>query len=76
MLVYENYSKFISATDTIRKMKNNVNDMKSEMDSLVKNMEGISTRMQSINSFLSGKRAKVSWRLWAQSGNEGIDHFI
>lgn len=60
MLVYENYSKFISATDTIRKMKNNVNDMKSEMDSLVRNMEGISTRMQSINSFLSGKRAKVN----------------
>lgn len=59
MLVYENYSKFISATDTIRKMKNNVNEMKSEMDSLVKNMEGIASRMQTVNSFLGGKRAKV-----------------
>ena len=59
MLVYENYSKFISATDTIRKMKNNVNDMKSEMDSLVKNMEGIASRMTVVNNFLAGKRAKV-----------------
>jgi hypothetical protein len=59
MLVYENYSKFISATDTIRTMKNNVNDMKAEMDALVKNMEGIASRMQVVNSFLGGKRAKV-----------------
>eukprot|EP00952_Eustigmatos_sp_NYUAD-ZCMA_P011723 47434-Eustigmatos_ZCMA.PRE.1 len=62
MLVYENYSKFISATDTIRKMKNNVNDMKAEMDSLVKNMEGIASRMGTVNSFLAGKRAKVGTR--------------
>jgi len=59
MLVYENYSKFISATDTIRTMKNNVNDMKAEMDALVKNMEGIASRMQVVNSFLGDKRAKV-----------------
>lgn len=59
MLVYENYSKFISATDTIRKMKHNVNEMKAEMDSLVRNMEGISTRMHTVNAFLGGKRAKV-----------------
>lgn len=59
MLVYENYSKFVSATDTIRVMKNNVNDMKAEMDSLAKNMEGIASRMQVVNSFLGGKRAKV-----------------
>ena len=32
--VYENYNKFISATDTIRKMKQNVESMESEMTSL------------------------------------------
>eukprot|EP00629_Pelagomonadales_sp_RCC1024_P018604 CAMPEP_0119265148 /NCGR_PEP_ID=MMETSP1329-20130426/4046_1 /TAXON_ID=114041 /ORGANISM="Genus nov. species nov., Strain RCC1024" /LENGTH=131 /DNA_ID=CAMNT_0007264959 /DNA_START=85 /DNA_END=477 /DNA_ORIENTATION=+ len=33
-LVYENYSKFISATDTIRDMKENVGSMEAEMASL------------------------------------------
>ncbi|KAH8060578.1 Dor1-like protein [Aureococcus anophagefferens] len=34
MLVYENYSKFIGATDTIRDMKDNVGGMEGEMTSL------------------------------------------
>ncbi len=62
MLVYENYSKFIAATDTIRRMKGNVADMKSEMDSLARNMEGIAGRMGVVNPFLPGKRAKVRRR--------------
>ena len=33
-LVYENYNKFISATDTIRAMKSNVDGMGTEMDKL------------------------------------------
>jgi vacuolar protein sorting-associated protein 51 len=32
MLVYENYNKFISATDMIRKMKDNVESMEDEMN--------------------------------------------
>jgi hypothetical protein len=36
MLVYENYSKFIAATDTIRKMKGDVETMEAEMDQLVR----------------------------------------
>lgn len=32
MLVYENYNKFISATDMIRKMKDNVDSMEEEMN--------------------------------------------
>jgi hypothetical protein len=31
MLVYENYSKFITATDTIRRMKDNVEEMGGRM---------------------------------------------
>jgi hypothetical protein len=34
MLVYENYSKFITATDTIRRMKDNVVEMGGRMDEL------------------------------------------
>ncbi len=33
-LVYENYNKFISATDTIRAMKSNVDGMGTDMDKL------------------------------------------
>ncbi len=49
MLVYENYNKFISATDTIRSMKSNVDGMDSNMHELktvigmpFKHMEAIS----------------------------------
>ena len=34
MLVYENYNKFISATDTIRTMKSSVDDMDAKMQTL------------------------------------------
>ena len=34
MLVYENYNKFISATETIKRMKNNVDAMDSDMESV------------------------------------------
>ena len=34
MLVYENYNKFISATETIKRMKNNVESMEEDMSSV------------------------------------------
>lgn len=34
MLVYENYNKFISATETIKRMKNNVEAMEEDMVSV------------------------------------------
>lgn len=34
MLVYENYNRFISATDTIRTMKSNVDGMDASMQEL------------------------------------------
>jgi hypothetical protein len=37
-LVYENYNKFIAATDTIRAMKENVDSMEADMDKLKCNM--------------------------------------
>jgi hypothetical protein len=60
MLVYENYNKFISATDTIRSMKVNVQNMESEMDTLVRNMATIRESSADINDKLAAKREKVS----------------
>ena len=59
MLVYENYNKFISATDTIRKMKHRVEDMESQMVELEKNMGTISTASESVDSSLSARRGQL-----------------
>ncbi|XP_020968603.1 vacuolar protein sorting-associated protein 51 homolog [Arachis ipaensis] len=32
MLVYENYNKFINATDTIKRMKSNISGMETNME--------------------------------------------
>ncbi|KAI8997615.1 Vps51/Vps67-domain-containing protein [Pilobolus umbonatus] len=58
-LVYENYSKFISANDTIRKMKSNVEDMESEMNRLNENIQSISSQSQYINDELDPDRTKI-----------------
>ncbi|KAI8822481.1 exocyst complex component Sec5-domain-containing protein [Fimicolochytrium jonesii] len=58
-LVYENYSKFISATDTIRSMKTNIENMESQMDQLFESMSLITTSSESINRELSADRAKL-----------------
>ncbi|XP_030746531.1 vacuolar protein sorting-associated protein 51 homolog [Sitophilus oryzae] len=59
-LVYENYNKFISATDTIRKMKNDFKKMEDEMDLLASNMESITSFSDKINSNLQESRDKIS----------------
>ncbi|KAG6977489.1 hypothetical protein JG688_00000302 [Phytophthora aleatoria] len=59
MLVYENYNKFISATDTIRKMKNNVASMEDEVARVVKSMDTITAKSESINVALAPHRSKV-----------------
>jgi vacuolar protein sorting-associated protein 51 len=59
MLVYENYNKFISATDTIRKMKQNVESMEAEMASLQDSMEKISAASGHVSASLADKRGKV-----------------
>ncbi|KAI8385779.1 Vps51/Vps67-domain-containing protein [Blakeslea trispora] len=58
-LVYENYSKFISATDTIRRMKSNVENMESEMARLSDNVAQISIQSKTIHQELSGDRKKI-----------------
>ncbi|CAH1761366.1 3186_t:CDS:10 [Entrophospora sp. SA101] len=58
-LVYENYSKFISATDTIEKMKNNVENMESGIKQLSSNMSNITNICDSLNSSLSSRRDRM-----------------
>ena len=59
MLVYENYSKFIAATDTIRDMKKHVGAMESEMTSLNATMAEIDGMSAAVNASLADKRAKI-----------------
>ncbi|XP_039285444.1 vacuolar protein sorting-associated protein 51 homolog [Nilaparvata lugens] len=59
-LVYENYNKFISATDTIRKMKSDFKKMEDEMDMLAKNMGSITSFSESISSTLQDTRQQIS----------------
>ena len=58
-LVHENYNKFISATDTIRKMKHNVEDMESELHNLIKNMDAMQECSHAVNERLSDQYSKV-----------------
>ncbi|CAG9822027.1 unnamed protein product [Phaedon cochleariae] len=59
-LVYENYNKFISATDTIRKMKTDFKKMETEMDLLASNMSSITSFSDQINSTLHDTREKIN----------------
>ena len=57
-LVSENYNKFISATDTIRKMRSDFKRMEEEMESLVVGMGEITEFNEKVNSTF-----KVTW-IW------------
>lgn len=59
-LVYENYNKFISATDTIRKMKTDFKKMETEMNLLKTNMESITSFSEQITGTLQDTRQQLS----------------
>lgn len=59
-LVYENYNKFISATDTIREMKTKVESMEDEMSKLAQNMSSIAQCSATIHATLSKKHEQIS----------------
>ncbi len=58
-LVYENYNKFISATDTIRQMKHNVINMEEEMERLSERMNKITTISKDISTSLGPNREMI-----------------
>jgi len=59
MLVYENYNKFIAATETIKRMKTNVEAMDSDMRSVKMKMDLINSRSAALDDSLSNKNSKV-----------------
>lgn len=59
-LVYENYNKFISATDTMRKMKTEFKQMETEMNLLVSNVKSITEFSDHISSKLHDSRQQLS----------------
>ncbi|XP_037947713.1 vacuolar protein sorting-associated protein 51 homolog isoform X2 [Teleopsis dalmanni] len=58
-LVYENYNKFISATDTIRKMKTDFKQMETDMNLLRSKMETITSFSEQITGTLQGTRSQL-----------------
>jgi len=59
MLVYENYNKFIAATETIKRMKTNVEAMDSDMNSVKMKMDLINSRSAALDNSLREKNSKV-----------------
>ena len=48
-LVYENYNKFIFATETIKQMRVDFRDMEGEMDQLAEKMKSLTERSATVN---------------------------
>lgn len=58
-LVYENYNKFIHATNTIREMRTSVESMEAEMGTLVARMEGITGLNARVSDRLAPNRSRI-----------------
>lgn len=58
-LVYENYNKFISATDTIRQMKKDFKTMEDEMTHLISTMTAINNSNHQIHQTLDPRRQEI-----------------
>ncbi|CAO3693270.1 unnamed protein product [Rhizopus stolonifer] len=75
-LVYENYNKFISATDTIRRMRSNVENMESEISRLNENITTISHQTKSINQTLGPSRTNIQQLSTAQSSLKRLQFIL
>ncbi|EPY30533.1 hypothetical protein STCU_04019 [Strigomonas culicis] len=58
-LVYRNYAKFISATDTIREMHNNISEMDTKLQALTSNVSNIDQVSHQITGTLHEHRNKI-----------------
>ena len=59
MLVYENYSKFITATDTIRRMRGNVDGMDEKMEELRATVSATAAASDAVNLKLGAHREQI-----------------
>lgn len=53
---YQNYNKFISATDTIRRMKGSVQEMEAAMQSLVERVDAMTATSAKVADALAPRR--------------------
>uniref|UniRef100_A0A4X2K208 Vacuolar protein sorting-associated protein 51 homolog n=1 Tax=Vombatus ursinus TaxID=29139 RepID=A0A4X2K208_VOMUR len=70
-LVYENYNKFICATDTIRKMKNDFRKMEDEMDRLAATMAVITDFSARISATLQDRHERITKLAGAAGAGRG-----
>ncbi|KAH8944281.1 hypothetical protein BDL97_13G101800 [Sphagnum fallax] len=59
MLVFENYNKFISATDTIRRMKWNIAGMESNIEQLLDSITGVRAKSDAVNDSMCERREHI-----------------
>ena len=59
MLVYENYNKFISATETIKRMKSNVDAMDGDMETVRVKIEAITKSALQLDESLAPTNVKI-----------------
>ncbi|GMI69469.1 modified transport to the vacuole 16, UNHINGED, vacuolar protein sorting 51 [Hibiscus trionum] len=59
MLVYENYNKFISATDAIKRMKTNIVGMEANMEQLLDKIMSVQSKSDGVNTSLFEKREHI-----------------
>ncbi|KAH9544148.1 hypothetical protein CY35_13G103000 [Sphagnum magellanicum] len=59
MLVFENYNKFISATDTIRRMKWNIAGMESNIEQLLDSITAVRAKSDAVNDSMCERREHI-----------------
>lgn len=59
MLVYENYSKFIVATDTVKQMRTNVATIESRVEELTASVDATAAAADAVNLKLSSHREQI-----------------
>ena len=58
-LVYENYSKFISAADAVHNMRNDVCELEGDMVSLAAAIVDVSSQSDTVNASLENRRHSI-----------------
>ena len=59
-LVYDNYNKFIKATDTIKQMRSDFNEIERSMNQLVSEMDQISTISTKLTNVMKPQREEIA----------------
>ena len=72
-LVYDNYSKFLGASNVVRTFGNKIDTLTSQANSLQENLSSISDRSDTINESLKENRQKIQRLIGIQRLLERVD---